>query len=384
MHAELAAAQELEQKAAESESARAVLAKQLSEQSDAIQFERDSWQQDRERLHQECRMLGHRLIQKQKEYDSLQEEFQAAAKSHEDHPVSLAQNTITMEQIRDEVAAATQLDEERAAWWVERDQLRQKIDELTAQLAARPEFTQQMTMGPEAIADLQAQARADQEAQQRVATLELELENARCELEESKSWRERADAAAAELEQRQTQNHQLREELASVQRELSAAHEVASVAPAAAVPDEAQLAALNERERQQSAEVQQAREQLAAETEAFAVAKQQLASQQQAHQATQAEFEGRWKLWEENLRRQEDLLQKQADELAQRVTQAESRLAESDSLERAYASREEQLRAEAAKLAELRSELEREQTELAARAALVDSQPARVVSQPIV
>lgn len=383
MQAELAAARELEQKAAESESARETLAKQLAEQSEAIGFERETWQQDRDRLHQECRMLGHRLIQKQKEYDALDEQVKAAAK---EAPPVVSANTITMEQIRDEVAAATQLEEERANWWAERDGLRRQVDELTAQLAARPEFTQQMTMGPEAIADLQAQARAGQEAQearQRVGALELELEAARCQLEESRSWRERAEQATSEVEQRQTQNEQLREELANLQRELAAVREAASVAPAAAVSDEAQLAALAERERQQGTELDQARAQLAAEAESLNAARQELAARQQEQQQTQAEFEGRWKLWEENLRRQEELLQKQTDELAQRVAAAESQLAESANLEQAYAAREEQLRVEAARLAELQSELAREQAELAERAASVDSPAAAMERQQV-
>ncbi len=379
--AQMATAQTLVQKAAEGELARETLTKQLSAQSDAIQFERETWQQDRERLHQECRMLGHRLIQKQKEYDALDEQVKAAAK---EAPPVVSANTITMEQIRDEVAAATELEEERANWWAERDELRRQVDELTAQLAARPEFTQQMTMGPEAIADLQAQARAGQEAQetqQRVAALELELESARCQLDESRSWHERADAAINEVQQHRSQNHQLREELAELQRELAAAREAVSVAPAAAVSDEAQLAALDERERQRGVELEQAKAQLAAEAESLNAARQQLAAQQQEQQQTQAEFEGRWKLWEENLRRQEDLLQKQADELAQRVAAAESRLADSANLEQSYAVREEQLLAEAARLAELRGELEREQAELAERAVLVDSQPAALEPQ---
>jgi chromosome segregation ATPase len=372
------AALALEQRAAESECSRAALAQQLSDLNAAVQFERESWQQDRERLHQECRMLGHRLIQKQKEYDALDEQIKAAAK---EAPPVVSANTITMGQIRDEVAAATQLEEERANWWAERDELRRQVDELTAQLAARPEFTQQMTMGPEAIADLQAQARAGQEAQeaqQRVSTLELELESARCQLEESRAWRERAELAARELEERQAQNHQLREALASAERELAAARE-AAVVPIAAVTsvpvsDDAQLAALEERERQQAAEIEQARSQLATEADALAAAKQELAAAQQEQQATQAEFEGRWKMWEENLRRQEELLQEQADELAQRVAAAESQLADSANLEQAFAAREAELAAEANRLAEIRSELQRQQAELSEQAAAGASQ----------
>jgi chromosome segregation ATPase len=379
-----AAGRHWEQRAAENESQRAALELQLAELTEAVRFERETWQHDRDRLHQECRMLGHRLIQKQKDLDALEDRFRAAAQDSSE-VATLSQNTITMDQMRGQMADAASLDQQPAEWETEREGLRRKIEELESQLASRPASTQEMTTGPDAFAPLQTQTHGteqEHELRGRIAALELEIESARLQLEESHAWQERAEATSAELEQRHSQIEQLRESLAAVERELAAVRAAPHIVATAEADDGAQLVELQQVESEQPAALESsqqslelARAQLATEAELLSVAQQELAAQQAELRSAQAEFENRWRMWEENLRRQEEALQLQADELSQRVSAAQTRLSESAALEQVFAEREAQLQAEASRLAEARADLDRRLAEVTPNGAMTAVQP---------
>ncbi|MEX2175311.1 MAG: hypothetical protein WD872_13195 [Pirellulaceae bacterium] len=145
-------AAEWEERAAELETTRASLAAEYNELTEAVRFERESWQHDRERLHQECRLLGHRLIQKQKELDDRLECARIAVSTEQATPVG--QMTVTMDQIRAQAEACDALEQRQTEWTEEKETLEAQIRELQRQLEDQPRFTQQMTLTGEGLAEL--------------------------------------------------------------------------------------------------------------------------------------------------------------------------------------------------------------------------------------
>lgn len=317
LQAQAEQAQQWEQQVGQAQTDRAAMESQLAEQADAVRFERDTWHHDRERLHQECRMLGHRLIQKQKDLDEVQASVRAAAQPVAEHEGQAAPMTITMDQIQRQMETAAALEEERAVWDAQRDQLQRQIDELQVQLGSRPEFTQQMTLNQDAVAQLQSgiDSDADPSAEaERIVALELQIED--------------------------------------LQRELEAGRNQQPAEPQQLASDGESQALADERAR------------LREEAELLAAAQQEAAAQQAETQAAQAEFESRWRQWEENLRGKEELLNRQAEELGTRLDAATARMAQLDTEAGAQAEREAELRQAHAIIVERQGELERREIEI--------------------
>ncbi len=340
LQAQAEQAQQWEQQVGQAQTARAALETQLAEQADAARFERDTWHHDRERLHQECRMLGHRLIQKQKDLDEVQASVRAASHPVAEHDGQATPMTITMDQIQRQMETAAALEEERAVWDAQRDQLQRQIDELQVQLGSRPEFTQQMTLNQDAVAELQSGMAPDADPSadaERIVALELQIED--------------------------------------LQRELEASRNQQPAEPQQLAADGESQALADERAR------------LREEAELLAAAQQEAAAQQAETQAAQAEFESRWRQWEENLRGKEELLNRQAEELGTRLDAAAARMAQLDTEAGAQAEREAELRQAHAIIVERQAELERREIEIKQAtaqiaAALNSEAPEEAISEP--
>jgi chromosome segregation ATPase len=311
---------------ADAQAARAALEAQLNELSEATRFERESWHHDRERLHQECRMLGHRLIQKQKELDEVHAKVRAAS-----HPAESGQMTITMDQIQQQMEASAVLDEQRTGWLAEKERLERRVIELQEQISQQQNFSQQMTLGPAAVAQLQLEGQADQSAQR---------------------------------------IHELETQLQELRQELAAAHVALSHVDVPAGGDEdSQLAQLQVHHEQGAEDLAQTRQMLAEERARLAAEQQQSAADREQLALSRAEFDTQRQEWEDKLRDKEQLLNRQAEELLDRMTRADSRLRELDEERAGHSEQQIAIAAQLVDLERRRAELDRRESECESRRA---------------
>ena len=267
LRAESARASALESEAAEDKAARAALEKQLAEFKELVQAEREALHRDRDRVHQECRVLGHKLIQKQKDLDALQEQVRAATAPASD-PSRQTAGTITMEQIHRQFEAAAAVEEERTTWFGERDQLRREIEQLRKQLTDGPVDADELTLGRDEVSKLRA-AITGQGATQTLSLLQPPGGSPPDDVPPDNGESDR-QALAEE-----------RSQLAAEREQLAA--------------ERRQLDAINEETQTRRAELQA------------------------AQKAAQDEIESRQRDWDEKLREKERLLDARAQELADKL-----------------------------------------------------------------
>jgi chromosome segregation ATPase len=314
---------------AAAECARQQLESQLDELSDKIRFERETWHTDRERLHQECRMLGQRLIQQQRELDAARDDLRQLRQSS---AVGMSGQTITMDQLgqlaggskdEDEFAAEQRAAEERAAWEAERQELNAQIARLEQALedrAAQPLPTGgEATLGVDAVAALQPNALAAELAEQ-LARLEsahseevARREQAEATAAESAAAREHAEQSLSEAQAQLAEADGLRQQLVELQQQLATDHSAATDAGQRLAALEAELA-------QRQAEFEQLQQQLASATESH------------DHQSDLGTERNRLEQLQQELAAREQSVERQVAELSHRLALADERLAEAESL----------------------------------------------------
>ncbi|MCU0878859.1 MAG: hypothetical protein MUF06_13835 [Pirellulaceae bacterium] len=317
-------------RAAAAECEKQQLETQLDELSDKIRFERETWHTDRERLHQECRMLGQRLIQQQRELDATQADLKELRQSS---VAGLSGQTITMDQLgqlaggsddEKKFAAEQLVAEERAAWEAERRELNAQIErlgqELDNQAAKSGQAGGEVTLGAEALASLQSNALAADLAEQlarleSVHTAEIaRREQVEARAAEADAAREHAEQSLSETQSQLAEVDGLRQQLAELQQQLAADHSSATVASERLVALETELA-------QRQAALEQLQQQLASATES-----------QDRHQSELGTERTRLEQLELELTAREQAVERQVAELSHRLALADERLAEAESL----------------------------------------------------
>lgn len=337
-------------RAAAAESQQQQLLAQLDELSEKVRFERETWHTDRERLHQECRMLGQRLIQQQRELDAAQSDLHELRQSSS---ADLPGQTITMDQFGqlmgetgdDEPAIdPEQMAHEREAWEAERQELTSQIERLRRELedlaAAAYSAEAEATLDAEAAAALKPNALAAELAEQ-LARLEAEQaqetarrQEAEAAAAEAAAAREQAEMSLTEARTQLAETDGLRQQVVDLEGQRAAERSAAASA-------NERLAALETELAERQTALAQLQEQLAAATEA------------QDREPSEAPAE-RARL-EQDLLEREQAIERQAAELSHRLALADERLAAAESL---------------------RSELERERESLAQQEAMLARQSA--------
>jgi chromosome segregation ATPase len=334
------------------ESERQQLEAQLDDLSEKVRFERETWHTDRERLHQECRMLGQRLIQQQRELDTAHADLKELRQST---AANLPGQTLTMDQLgqlagggdelvnEQETLAREQLTQERAAWEAERQELTTELQQLRQELeaiaaAAHPAANE---------AKLCAEAAAAREPSALSVELGEQLARLQTEQAEETARRKEAEAAAAEAA---AAREQAEASLADVRTQLAGAEglrqQVANLEGQLAT-DRCAAASAQERLAALEAELAERQTALAELQERLAAA----ASESQ--EDVQSERNAERARLEQELIEREQSIERQAAELSHRLALADERLAEAEAL-RAELEREREL------LAQMQDQLVRE------------------------
>jgi chromosome segregation ATPase len=217
LRAESSRVRQRQVEAAESNAAREGIEKQLADFKELVQAEREALHRDRDRAQQECRVLGHKLIQKQKELDALHEQVRAATAAQSD-PSRQTAGTITMAQIHRQFEAAAAVEEQRNTWFGERDQLRREIDDLRKQLTEGPAEDEEATLGRDEVTKLRM-AITGTRAAEPLALLRPAAGHSDADLE---AERQSLTAERAQLAAQQEQLAAEREQVESIQRETEA------------------------------------------------------------------------------------------------------------------------------------------------------------------
>jgi hypothetical protein len=338
-----------QERAATADSERQQLELQLDDLSDKIRFERETWHSDRERLHQECRMLGQRLIQQQRELDATQDDLQQLRQSS---AVGVSGQTITMDQLsqlaggsndEDESVAEQLVAEERAAWDAERQELYAQIERIEQLLEDQATSLGQTggveTQAADPVTALQPNDLAAELTEQlaRLESAQTEEVARRQQAEamatEAAAARELAEQSLAGAQAQLAEADGLRQHLVELQQQLATDHSAATDASERLVALETELAL------RQSA-LEQLQQQFASVTESHNRHPSDLGTERHRLEQLQRDLAAR-----------EQSVERQVAELSHRLALADERLAEAESLRAEIQRERETLALEQATLA---------------------------------
>jgi len=312
----------------------------LAAQNEGIRQEREAWEGERQRLEHERQSLSDRLLQQQRELESLREELSAAVAA-----AGHGSMTVAFSEIEQALPADNLLTQERAAWDADREQLVQRIAALEQELVDQKQFSEGMTLGSEAIAELRSQAQANQRHAE-INDLRTELDALHGQLAAALAWQGRYQEVEMSAQQQEktwnTDREQFERRIADLERQIASAE---SAAPSAgpdsdltpaelAAPEPSggnQLAQLQALYDEQQSAVALERRQLDDQRAFLEAAQEDLTRQHEEFQRSQQEFELRWREREDALRGKEELLNQRAADLVEQLERTSARRAELES-----------------------------------------------------